>query len=133
MPASADDRWLAALYFLKPLVFGILVLFWVGTGLISLGPGWGIGMELMREGGVADIGPLIVTAGALADIALGAAIAFRRTARTALYAMIAITLTYVVVGTGLVPRLWADPLGPMLKIWPILVLNFIALAILDDR
>lgn len=133
MPSSADDRWLASLYFLKPLVFGVLVLFWIGTGLISLGPGWGIGMELMREGGVAGIGPLAITAGALADIALGVAIAFRRTARHALYAMIAITLTYVVVGTALVPRLWADPLGPMLKIWPILVLNFIALAILDDR
>jgi hypothetical protein len=33
----------------------------------------------------------------------------------------------------LVPRLWADPLGPMLKILPIVVLNLVALAILDDR
>jgi hypothetical protein len=33
----------------------------------------------------------------------------------------------------LVPRLWADPLGPMLKIGPIIALNLVALAILDDR
>jgi hypothetical protein len=39
----------------------------------------------------------------------------------------------VIVGTALVPRLWSDPLGPMLKIWPVLVLNMVALAILDDR
>jgi hypothetical protein len=32
-----------------------------------------------------------------------------------------------------VPRLWADPLGPMLKIWPIIVMHFTALAILEDR
>jgi hypothetical protein len=29
----------------------------------------------------------------------------------------------------LVPRLWSDPLGPMLKIWPVIVLNLVALAI----
>jgi hypothetical protein len=33
----------------------------------------------------------------------------------------------------LVPRLWIDPLGPMLKIWPIIVLHLTALAILEDR
>jgi hypothetical protein len=29
--------------------------------------------------------------------------------------------------------LWADPLGPMLKILPVLVLHAVALAILEDR
>ena len=37
------------------------------------------------------------------------------------------------MGTWLVPRLWIDPLGPMLKIWPVLMLNAGALAILEDR
>ena len=50
-----------------------------------------------------------------------------------LYAALAITLAYATIGTILVPRLWIDPLGPMLKIWPILVLNLIALAIHEDR
>jgi hypothetical protein len=38
-----------------------------------------------------------------------------------------------VAGTFVLPRLWLDPIGPMLKIWPIIVLNLVALAILDDR
>jgi hypothetical protein len=38
-----------------------------------------------------------------------------------------------VIGTTLVPRLWADPLGPMLKIWPVLMLNLVAMAIREDR
>jgi hypothetical protein len=38
-----------------------------------------------------------------------------------------------VLGSILVPRLWIDPLGPMLKIWPVLALNLVALAILEDR
>jgi uncharacterized protein YbjT (DUF2867 family) len=132
-PPSVQERWFAQLYFLKPLVFVVLALFWIATGLVSLGPGYGIGLSLMAEGGAASIGPETVIAGAIADIVIGAAIAFRRTARAGLFGAIAITIGYVFLGTYLVPRLWADPLGPMLKIWPILVLHLVALAILDDR
>lgn len=132
-PPSVQERWFAQLYFLKPLVIGVLALFWIATGLVSLGPGYAIGLALMEEGGAAWIGPETVIAGALADLAIGVGIAFRRTTRAALYAAIGITLVYVVLGTVLVPRLWADPLGSLLKIGPILVLHLVALAILDDR
>jgi hypothetical protein len=74
-----------------------------------------------------------VIAGALADIAIGLAIAYRPTSRLGLYAALAISITYTIIGTILVPRLWSDPLGPMLKIWPIIMMNLTALAILDDR
>jgi DoxX-like family len=50
-----------------------------------------------------------------------------------LYAALLISLSYAAIGTWLVPRLWSDPLGPMLKIWPIIVLNLMALAIHEDR
>jgi len=133
-PASIQEKWFANLYLLKPLVFGVFALFWIATGLISLGPGWQYGMEIMREGGVAPpAASAAIIAGAVADIVIGFGIAFRRTARIALWAAIGISLAYAVIGTVLVPRLWIDPLGPMLKIWPIIVFNLIALAILEDR
>jgi len=132
-PVSVQERWFAQLYFLKPLVLGVLALFWLATGLISLGPGFTIGQGLMIEGGAGGLASISVVAGALADIAIGIGIAFRRTARWALYAALAISIFYVIAGTILLPRLWAEPLGPMLKIWPILALNLVALAILDDR
>jgi uncharacterized protein YbjT (DUF2867 family) len=133
-PAGVQEKWFARLYLLKPLVFGVFSLFWIGTAFMALGPGWGIGLGLMEEGGVTGTqAALVVIAGALADLAIGLGIAFRRTARAALYGAILLSLTYVVIGTALVPRLWIDPLGPMLKIWPILALNLVALAILDDR
>ena len=72
-------------------------------------------------------------AGALADLAVGVAILFRRTARPALIAALAISILYLAAGTLLLPELWADPLGPMMKVWPILVLNLLCLAILDER
>jgi hypothetical protein len=45
----------------------------------------------------------------------------------------AISTAYLIIGTILVPSLWEDPLGPMLKIWPIMVFNLVAIAIVDDR
>jgi len=107
-PASVQERWFARMYLL--------------------------GVGLMREGGVEGSGAaLTVVAGALADLVIGLAIAYRPTSRCGLYAAIVISFTYAIIGTFLVPRLWADPLGPMLKIWPIIVLHFVALAVLDDR
>jgi uncharacterized protein YbjT (DUF2867 family) len=133
-PASVQERWFAGLYLLKPMVFGVFGLFWITTGIISLGPGWEIGMNLMREGGVGEtVGALAVVAGALSDIAIGMAILYRPTSRYGLYAGLAISIVYAIIGTILVPRLWSDPLGPMLKIWPIMVLNLVALVIRDDR
>jgi len=56
---------------------------------------------------------MTVIAGALADIAIGVAILWRPTSRYGLWAALAITLSYVMIGTVLVPRLWSEPLGPM--------------------
>ncbi|HEX6997284.1 MAG TPA: SDR family oxidoreductase [Gammaproteobacteria bacterium] len=133
-PASVQERWFARLYLMKPLAFAVLSAFWIVTGLVSLGPGWEPGLAYLLEGGVAP--PLAaagVVAGALVDIAVGVGIAVRRTAKRALWAAFAISIFYVVAGTWVLPRLWADPVGPMLKIWPIMVLNLVALAIAEDR
>jgi uncharacterized protein YbjT (DUF2867 family) len=133
-PASVQERWFARLYALKPLIFGVFGFFWIVTGLISLGPGFEYGMALLREGGLPErFGTLTLVAGAIADIVIGCAILYRPLTRYGLWAALIISLTYAAIGTALVPRLWADPLGPMLKIWPVLVLNLVAMAIREDR
>lgn len=133
-PASVQERWFARMYLLKPLIFAVFGAFWLATGIISLTIGWGYGMGLLREGGLEEnLAAATIVAGALADLLIGAAILYRPTSRYGLYAALAISLTYAVIGTILVPRLWADPLGPMLKIWPVMVLNLVALAIREDR
>jgi len=132
-PPSVQDRWFAPLFLLKPFLFIVLSLFWIATGVVSLGPGYAIGVEHMRLGGAGALSGPSVIAGGLADIAVGVAIAFRRTARAGLYAAIAISLFYALAGTILRPDLWIEPLGPMLKIGPMIVLNLVALAVLEDR
>src|SRR5262249_30239904 len=133
-PPSVQERWFARLYLLKPLVFVVLSLFWIVTGLMALGPGWEQGVWLLREGGMTHgLAAATVVAGAAADICIGVGIAFRRTTRPALYAALATSLASVVIGTVLVPRLWIDPIGPLLKIFPIIVLILVAIAIREDR
>jgi len=132
-PASVQEKWFADLYVLKPLIFVIFAGFWIATGLVSIGPGYQIGVDLMLEGGAGPLSGPSVIAGGLADLAIGIAIAIRRTSRWGLYAALAISLFYALAGSILLPRLWIEPLGPLLKIWPIIMLNLVALALLRDR
>jgi uncharacterized protein YbjT (DUF2867 family) len=133
-PAPVQERWFARLYLLRPWLFGALAFFWIATGITSLGPGWAAGISLMGDGGVfGSQAATIVVAGALCDIAVGLAIAWRRTARAGIIAAIVVSIVYGIVGTALVPHLWVDPLGPLLKILPLLALHLTALGVLDDR
>ena len=133
-PASVQERWFARLYFLKPLAFGVFSAFWITTGLIALGPGWEGGKALIAEAGASNaVAAAMAGGGALLDIAIGMAVAFRQTTRVALLASLVTSVVYAALGTFLVPRLWWDPLGPIAKIAPILVLNLVLLAIHRDR
>lgn len=131
-PAGVQERWFARLYLLKPVTLATLALYWLATGILALGPGRQAGEALLAEAGLGPPAALTML-GAAADILIGAGIAVRRTAAAALWAALALSLAYLALGSLLVPRLWADPLGPLLKIAPIVALNLVALATLDDR
>jgi hypothetical protein len=82
---------------------------------------------------VSDLAAPLDIAGALADIVIGALIAFRRTAHLGLWGAIGICLFYASAGTILRPDLWNEALGPLMKILPIFLLHLVALAILQER
>ena len=132
-PASVQERWFARLFLLKPVVIGVFAFFWLITGVVSLGRGYDIGVAMMLEGGAGAWSGSVVIAGGLADFAIGAGSLWRPTAKYALWAALGLTLFYVLAGSAILPRLWDDPLGPMMKVWPIIALNLVALAILDER
>lgn len=132
-PAGVQERWFARLYLLKPVALGLFALFWLATGLITLGPGRDEAIRLTEATAAASIAQPLVIDGALFDVVMGILLVFRRTAKPALIAALLGTLGYLAAGTLLMPSLWADPLGRLLKIVPILALNLICLAILDER
>jgi uncharacterized protein YbjT (DUF2867 family) len=132
-PASVQERWFAGLYRLKPVIFVVLSLFWIATGALSLGPAYSPGLRLLEQVGTGPLSSVLVLAGGIADIAIGIGIALRQTSRLALWVAFAVSIFYLLVATITLPVLWADPLGPLVKIAPILALNLVALAILEDR
>lgn len=132
-PSSVQERWFARLYLLKPIIFGTLSLFWIITGLISLAPGFPAAWLIMAEGGAGRAAGAAVVAGAFLDLILGVGVAFRRTSQLALCATLAVSVGYLATAAILAPHLWADPLGPLVKIGPIMVLSLVALAVLPER
>ncbi|HEX9931675.1 MAG TPA: NAD(P)H-binding protein [Allosphingosinicella sp.] len=132
-PASVQERWFARLYLLKPLAIGVFALFWLMTGFVSLGPGYAMAVAVMELTEAAALAEISTIAGAITDLVVGCLILWRRTTKLGLVLAFLVSLFYVAAGTLLLPQLWADPLGPMMKIWPILVLNLVCLAMLDER
>jgi uncharacterized protein YbjT (DUF2867 family) len=132
-PAPVQERWFARLYLLKPIVFVAFAFFWLATAVVSMTTGFQLGEDMLRRGGLGDLSPPLVVMGALADLSTGLAIAYRPTARLGLCAALAISVFYAAAGSILTPWLWNDPLGPLLKIWPVMALNLVALAILEER
>lgn len=132
-PATVQDRWFAGLYFLVPLALAAFALLWIGTGLVSLGPGYAAGLALLAGTAAQPFAGLVVVAGGVADLAVGLAVAYRPTVRLGLLSALAITFAYLAAGSLLVPGLWIDPLGPLLKAVPILALNLILLAVTGRR
>jgi hypothetical protein len=131
--ASVQEKWFARLYLIKPLIFSVLAAFWILTGIISLRLGYRNGVELMRSTGAGVLSGPTVIAGALADIVVGVSIAWRPLTRRGLYGALALSLFYAIAGSLLRPDLWIEPLGPLLKIIPIVVLHLVALALLEER
>ena len=133
-PATVQERWFARLYLLKPLAIGGLVVFWIVSGLIALTVAFEEAVAILTKHGFPDALARAITIGSsVMDIAIGAAIALRRSCRIGLMAGIAVSLFYMTVAAMLTPDLWIEPLGALVKTGPAIVLMLVSLAILDDR
>lgn len=121
-PASVQDVWHARLWFVWPVAILTLGLFWLLTGLISFGPGWGRAVAILHEGGYGRWAGSVAWWGALLDVVLGLMLLVRPwTARVAIVMCLA-TVGYLIAGTLSLPHYWVDPLGPWLKVAPMMAL-----------
>lgn len=131
-PAAVQDLWFARLYALKPLVVVTLSLFWVVSGVVPL---FSPETAAVRFG--SSLTPAIAMATTLAtafaDIVLGLAVLWRSHARKAMLGMLGLSIAYLIGATVIEPSLWLDPLGPLVKIFPSLILALTGLAILEER
>jgi uncharacterized protein YbjT (DUF2867 family) len=134
LPATAQEGWFARLYLLKPLVVGGLAVFWIASGLVGLTAGAAAASELLVAHGFPyGLAVAIVAAGSLVDCSIGVLIAWHRTCRLGLAGAIGVMFAYLIGASLIAPQLWLDPLGPLVKAIPAILLALVALAIDDDR
>jgi uncharacterized protein YbjT (DUF2867 family) len=134
LPVGVQERWFGRLYLLKALVLATLSLFWIASGAIALTVAFADANAILNKVGLPDaLARLTTIATAILDIAIGFGIAVRRSARASLWAGVSVSVFYLAASAFLLPQLWADPVGAMVKTVPVVVLMLVALAILDDR
>jgi uncharacterized protein YbjT (DUF2867 family) len=132
-PSGVHDLWFARLYLLKPAVLLCLSAFWLASGVMALVTLDEAASWLQRSGVSRGSAVALAVAAALVDCSLGLAILWRNFARQALVAMTALALFYLLAASLFAPGLWLDPLGPLVKIVPAILLAILALAILEER
>lgn len=133
LPSTVQERWFARAFLLKPLVITTLAMFWCATGLVTLSDP-GAAARVLTTRGLGEGSALaMAVGGALVDVALGLAIVWRPALVRAALGMIAVTILYLAGGSVLAPDLWIDPLGPLVKAVPAMVLAVVVLALAEDR
>jgi uncharacterized protein YbjT (DUF2867 family) len=134
VPASVQEVWFGRLYLAKPLILAVLALFWLASGAVALGPGYRSAVAALTARSAAPGWAMGLTLStALLDVAVGLGIAFRRSCRTALIGGLGLAFGYIAAASAIAPDLWVDPLGPLVKVGPVLALMLVALAILPER
>ena len=133
MPARAEDRLFARMALLAPIMVVALCLFWLASGLIGLMRAKEAAMVLETAGWPHIFAISSVVFWAIVDLGIAGAFVFRKYAPLACWAAIGVSLFYLVASTLVVPQLWLDPLGPLVKVIPGIVLALVARAALETR
>jgi uncharacterized protein YbjT (DUF2867 family) len=120
-PSRWQDRWHARLYFVRPILRVSLVLLWLGSSVAGLlAPDtWAalVGAQLGIGTGAAAT---MLSAACLLDLALAFLLAIHWRPGLVTLAQFAVVAVYTVLATFVVPALWLDPFGSLLKNLPIL-------------
>ncbi|WP_137699544.1 SDR family oxidoreductase [Marimonas lutisalis] len=133
LPARPENRLAARMQLLMPLVILTLAVFWIASGAIGLIRLDAARAVLAPTGWDEPLRSAAVVGGAVLDIFLGLMVLVRRTARLACWGMGLVSLGYLAAASTFLPGLWLDPLGPLVKVVPGIVLALVALPLLSKR
>lgn len=133
MPASAETRLAARMALLTPVLIATLSLFWGLSGLIGLIKLDDAAQVLKNVGWPHNLAVLSVAFWAVVDLALSVSILVRRFAKAACWAMVGVSIVYLVASTIVVPSLWLEPLGPLVKVMPGIMLALVVRIALESR
>ncbi|WP_424942309.1 SDR family oxidoreductase [Aliiroseovarius crassostreae] len=133
IPVGTEHRLQARLALLMPLILLGLSIFWILSGVmgvISLPQAAGVLTQVGWSDMAAKTAVLFWSA---VDITIGLALLWRRHAARACIAMIVVSLIYLVSASLLTPQLWFDPLGPLVKVIPVILSAMLLRVLLEER
>ena len=134
VPAFAQDVWHARLYLLRPVIWLVLGLTWLLSGLIGFWAAGDVSERVVTELGLPlSVAPALTVATCLLDICVGLLVLGRRMRHHIGAIQLAVITGYTLVLSYALPGLWLDPLGPLLKNFGIAVLVLVFMAIDQDR
>jgi uncharacterized protein YbjT (DUF2867 family) len=130
---TAQERAFGRAWLAGPVVIATLSAFWIASGAVGLSRAGAAAEILTRRGAPEALAAFVTLAAGALDIALGLAVLARPFTGAAMKGMIATSLAYLLGASVLAPDLWLDPLGPLIKVVPALVLALVGLALLEQR
>jgi len=133
IPSTVQERWFARAWLVRPVVVGTLSFLWIVSGAIALLQLNAAAAILIDHGVGRPLASAIALTGGVLDIVLGGALLIRGLCARAAQAMIALSLVYLGGATLLASDLWADPLGPLIKVIPAIVLTLVLLGEMPER
>ncbi|MEP2715330.1 SDR family oxidoreductase [Pseudophaeobacter sp.] len=131
--AGREHRLEARMLLAMPFAVTVLALFWFLSGAISLFQLEAAARHLTQQGWGGGLARVSVGFWALVDIGLALALLWRPWAREACLGMVAVTVFYLGAATLVTPQMWSDPLGPLVKTLPGLMLALITWQLLQER
>ncbi len=110
-----------------------LVILWLASGIIGL-LAFDDATALLANAGVSPrFAATLVVGGSVIDIVLGLGLLWRPSVKPALIGTVATSAAYLIASLFVRPDLWIDPLAPMIKAVPALMLSLACLAMVDKR
>ena len=132
LPSTMQERVFGRAQLVFPFLLLTLAGFWLASGVIGF---------VRREEAEAvsaarvgeDMAQWFVAAGIVLDLAVGWGLLWRKWVRRAAWGSILVSLGYLAAGTWVTPELWADPLGPFVKVFPAMALALAVAALVEER
>ncbi|MDA5093342.1 SDR family oxidoreductase [Aliiroseovarius sp. KMU-50] len=132
-PVGTEHRLQARLSLLMPLVLMGLSLFWILSGVVGV-VSLSMAAEVLVEAGWSLFAAkATVLFWSAIDIAIGLAVLWRAHAARACWAMIVVSLVYLISASALAPSLWLDPLGALVKVIPVILSALLLRMLLENR
>jgi uncharacterized protein YbjT (DUF2867 family) len=130
-PARQPELWHAGLFFLRPLLRGVIALVWLSAGLVSaffypLQESYAL---LARVGLSGTTATVALFGAAALDLLLGLATLSDRWLRPALLGQLLGMLLYTLIISLFLPDYWLHPFGPVVKNLPLAVATLVLLVL----